>query len=313
MSKRIQALVGGFLLLAVAACNQPEQSITAGGRVIRFELERNRMILPVTVGTSDTLRVILDSGMPFDGLYLFHKEMLDQVALPGSIEVRVPGAGAGEASTAIMTDSGTFRIGGMEFSDQRIIVSQSDHTQSFATDGVLGYTLLGRGVVAIDFDRLEIAVYDSALVLDSTWSTIPFTLRDNIPFLDIGVIVGDDTVTVGTYMDIAAGEALEILVREDMKVPVPVAAETVYLGTGLSGDFHGRVGRIDGVVIGSYVLSDVVAAFPQAEIRSKQGDADAIIGNDLLRRFNVVFDYGREQLHLKPNEAFGEAFVEVAR
>ena len=60
--------------------------------------------------------------------------------------------------------------------------------------------------------------------------------------------------------------------------------------------------------LGSFYLNDVVTTFAPAEIRSKQEDADGIIGNDVLRRFNLIFDYKNEKLYLKPNPFFSEPF-----
>jgi hypothetical protein len=62
------------------------------------------------------------------------------------------------------------------------------------------------------------------------------------------------------------------------------------------------------VKIGPFRLENVVTAFPPAEVRSKQEGADGIIGNDLMRRFNVIFDYGNKRLYLKPNRHFDTPF-----
>jgi hypothetical protein len=68
------------------------------------------------------------------------------------------------------------------------------------------------------------------------------------------------------------------------------------------------MGRVASFTVGSYTLSDVPAAFPHAATRSKQEGADGIIGNQLLRRFNLVFDYDADTIWIAPNEAFDHAF-----
>jgi hypothetical protein len=42
-----------------------------------------------------------------------------------------------------------------------------------------------------------------------------------------------------------------------------------------------------------------------AAVRSKQQGADAVVGNGLLSRFDVVFDYAHQKLHLRPNGTAG--------
>jgi len=47
-----------------------------------------------------------------------------------------------------------------------------------------------------------------------------------------------------------------------------------------------------------YELNRVKAAFAPAEVHSKQENADAILGNASLRRFNLIFDYAQRSFIL---------------
>jgi hypothetical protein len=108
---------------------------------IAFKLERNRVILPLCAGNDDTLDMLLDTGMRFDGVYLFHKEVEDLFGVEVLDLVRVGGAGSGEATYALMADSMTLTFGDVSFDNQLVVISQSQTTQGFPTDGVTGYTL----------------------------------------------------------------------------------------------------------------------------------------------------------------------------
>jgi hypothetical protein len=279
---------------------------------IAFKLQRNRVILPLCVGGDDTLSILLDTGMTFDGVYLFHKEVQNSFAVDIVDSVRVGGAGSGEATHALMADSMTLTFGDMSFHDQLVIISQSETTQGFPTDGVTGYTLFGSHVVHIDHDEFLIRLYDpSEFAADTLWQVVPMTLKKNIPFVDGYVSIhGEDPIPIVFYIDSAAGEALELLMRKTTKFSLPESLTEQYLGTGLSGDIHGSIGRVAGFGFGGYMLHDVPTAFAPAEVRSKQKAADGIIGNDALRRFNLIFDYSRELLYIKPNKTFGISFDE---
>ena len=137
---------------------------------IQFVLVHNRVVFPVTVGDSRELDVILDTGMRSKGVYLFHSEHVNHLD-PGRLkEVRVGGAGSGQASSALMADSMTIFADGIDFTDQMVIVSRSGTTQEFPADGVIGYTLFGDYVVEIDYDDLLIRLYDTdGFSADSTW------------------------------------------------------------------------------------------------------------------------------------------------
>jgi hypothetical protein len=209
-----------------------------------------------------------------------------------------------------MADSLTITGGGAVFTGQRIVISSSPSTQGFPTDGVIGATLLAPRVMEIDYDRRRILLHDpDGFDLGPGWEEIPITVRRTIPFLSALVAVsGGDPVPATLYVDSAAGEPLVMLVGPDMKFELPEEMEDRYLGTGLSGDVHGGVGRVSRVEIGPFVLEDVAAAFAPAEVRSKQPGADGIIGGGLLRRFDVVFDYPRERLLIRPSREFGTSF-----
>lgn len=278
---------------------------------IPFRLDRNRIILPVSVGNSRALGIILDTGMTFEGVYLFHRELSDVLGSADFIEVRVPGAGSGEASYAIMADSQMLSSGGLQFRNQKVVIAQSETTQDFPTDGVMGYTLFGSYTVEIDYDELVISLHDpEGFAADTTWEEVKLTFKKEIPFLDVTVAVEEDEeIPMNVYIDLAAGEVLELLVRPDMKFSLPDSlTEERYLGTGLSGDIHGKIGSISRLKMGSLELKDVPTTFPLGEVRSKQEGADGILGNGALRRFNVVFDYSHGVLYLSPNRQYSIPF-----
>jgi hypothetical protein len=277
---------------------------------VPFKLDRNRVIVPTSVNGSRDFNLILDTGMTFDGVYLFHKEFADEIDTSGAIEVRVPGAGAGEASTAVMIETGRITFGDVTIDSQKVIISQSSHTQDFPTDGVIGWNLFGHYAVEIDYDREVIALYDSlSMENDNSWSVIPIELKKGIPFLngEVEVIEGEP-VLMTFYIDLASGDALELMTGPNQKFTMPDGLTDQYLSTGLSGDIYGQRGRSEAVRISSYELRDVNTAFAPEEVRSKQEGADAILGNDFIRRFNVIFDYADRRLYLRPNGYFDIPF-----
>jgi hypothetical protein len=276
---------------------------------VPFELVRNRVVLPVVVEGSDPLAVTLDTGMPIDGVYLFHREFAARLEGFGGMEVRVGGAGSGEASRATLFDSVTIEVGEVVFPTRRIVVSNSPTTQGFPTDGVIGSTLFAGHAVEFDYDASVVRLRDPSFLPDSTWIPVPLSIRKNdIPFLEAVISVdGEEDVRADLYIDLASGEALELLIRPDMKFPVPDVEER-YSGTGLSGDVHARPGRVLRLSIGPFTLHDVPAVFAEAAVRSRQEGADGVLAGDALRRFNVIFNLPREVLYLKPNEVFSRPF-----
>lgn len=276
-------------------------------KIIHFKLDRDRLILPVTIGDK-RLRIILDSGMPWEGFYLFHKDVETELNLRNPATVNVGGAGSGEASTASMFDSVTVKIDQEIFPQQLIVISRSEATRDFLTDGVTGRTVFSYPVVGIDFDSSVMTLSESLPILDSDWLILPLHFNENdIPFLTLPVaILPNDTLTpMEFYIDLATSEVIEMLVKKDIKWAVPGGQPKEVLGTGLSGDVEGFRGYVSKIRIGGNELLNVKATYPDADSRSKQqSKADGILGCGFMKHFNFYIDRHSRLMYLKPSKYF---------
>ena len=286
-------------------------SVKSLAQTIPIKLERNKTILPVTIGDVGPLEILFDSGLSFDGLMIYNPDLRDSIILNNSIEVQIPGAGSGAPSTALMDSSASFFVGDIEFTNQKIIVLQNDIYKGFPTDGIIGYSILGHCITEIDYDTEQITLHNSEnFSPDESWYSIPIYFKDNpIPWIDVSVsIEGEEPINISTYIDLAAGDAVVLLEKDEMKFSLPKETKEILLGRGLSGDIYGKEGKISKLKIGSFELSEVTVKIAPARVRSKQFGADAVIGNDALRRFNLIFDYSNELLYIKPNKYFDDQF-----
>jgi hypothetical protein len=240
---------------------------------------------------------------------IYNPDYRDSLDLAGAIDVKIGGAGSGEASTASMLDTATFSLGGIEMTDQRIIVLRGDHYKGFPSNGIIGYSIFGHYITELDYDRdrMTLRTADSIQV-DRDWVSIPLYFKDNhVPWLDASVVIdGEEPVSLSMYIDYAAGDAVTLLEKPGMRFNLPGHMDNAYLGRGLSGDIHGRTGTISKLILGPFELDDVKASFVPAGVRSKQDNADGILGIGSLRRFNVIFDYKNLKLYIKPNSHFSD-------
>lgn len=296
-----------------AVSSQPSAGVGAhsGCPRLPFVLSRRKVVLEARLGASKTAVLLLDTGMPTDGLFLYKKELKDALAAANWSASAVRGAGSGGAAPALVTEGVAFSIGQETFTGQRVTVLQTDTFAGFPSDGVIGHTLFGHHMVEIDYDSLRITLHD-AKKCAPVWGghRLPLTFKDGpIPWVEATFSVdGTAGIRISAYIDLASREALELLLRERVPFKMPDDARDYYLGRGVSGDIHGKRGRIAWLRLGPYTLRNVAAAFAPAEVRSRQRDADAVLGNDAIRRFNVVFDYAGGNLYLKPNSHFDEPY-----
>ncbi len=307
MSKTLWIIVLCLSLCFSIAFADNSRNLDQNGQLtVPFKLERNKVIIPTRVNGSEPLKLILDTGMGFDGVYLFHRELADRIDTTGAIIVHVPGAGEGEPSTAVMIETGMLNFGDVTIDNQRVIIAQSEHTQGFPTDGIIGWSLFGHYAVEIDYNRELITLHDTAgFTADSIWHAIPITMQNNLPFFEGTVEVNEDeTVPMTMYIDLASSDALELLTGPNQKFTTPDSLKQQYLATGLSGDIHGSYGVSHRLEIDRFVLTDIPTAFAPEKVRSKQKGADAILGNGAINRFNIIFDYSHNLLHLRPSKFY---------
>lgn len=296
-----------FLLITVltfsAACQ--------GKSVISLKVERNKSLVSVKIGNVLIPDILLDTGFSFDGIMIYNPDYKDSLDLTNAIEVRIGGAGGRDAPTALMIDSANFCLDNLKMMNQRIIMLQSDTYKGFPSNGIIGYSIFGHYVTEFNYDNNTMTLYDTdKIIIDSSWTEVPLYFKDNnIPWIDASVVIEEEKPTsLSMYIDYAAGDAIVLLEKPNMKFSLPKETVNVHIGRGLSGDIYGKTGNISKLIIGPYELNNVIASFAPAEVRSKQENADAILGNRSLRRFNLIFDYSNKKLYLRPNAHFNDPF-----
>jgi len=274
---------------------------------IPINCDRIVTVLPVQVGTITIPNMLLDTGFSYDGIIIYNPAYRDSLDLSGAISVQIGGAGNGQGQPALMLDSAGFRVGNTSMEKQRIILLQSNLAKEWPTSGVIGYSLLGHYAVEINYDSKVMLLHEFGQIRpDESWRAIPIYFKENqIPWIEAGISTeGEEPVVIQLYIDCAARENIELLEKPMMNIRLPRETTNSYLGTGLSGDIYGKRGRISRFILGPYQIDSLDVSIAQADVRSKQPGADAIVGSGLLSRFNVIFDYQNKKLYLKPNSRY---------
>ncbi|MDD4645774.1 MAG: hypothetical protein PHY99_07280 [Bacteroidales bacterium] len=274
---------------------------------IPINTDRDITLVTIKIGETIIPNILLDTGFSWDGIIIYNPSYRDSIDLGGAAQVSLGGAGSGNAQQALMIDSAKFSIGNVNLTNQRIVLLQSDIYKGFPTNGIIGYSILGHYVVEIDFDKNILTLHSPETYhADSSWTSIPMYFKDNhIPWVDASVSINKEKpILLSMYIDLAARDALVLLEKPSMKFTLPENTTDVLLGTGLSGDIYGKNGEIAELIIGPFSLKKVMASIASAEVRSKQKDADAILGSGSLKKFNIIFDYKSSKLFLKPNSKY---------
>ncbi len=286
---------------------------TSGGvkATIPIEFARNQVRVPVSINGSAPFRLILDTGMPSRGVLLRHSDRIDSLALAFAHNANIRGGGSGGDFVTRVAPDARIGVGSLELTGVPIIVLPPESELLQEVDGVIGLELFERFAVRIDVDHLQIELVESAALEPAPGSTrIPLKLRENKPFVEARVTVNEKPVKVDLALDTGAGHALWLNEGKNGRLAPPPGAIETRLGSGLSGDIHGHIGRVQRLELGNLAFDGVITLFPISEHRNPGGVdfRDGFIGNEVLTRFVVTLDYHGKQLLLERGDMFAEPF-----
>jgi len=284
---------------------------------IRFELINNLIIIPVEINGVE-LTFILDSGVSKP--ILFNLSQSDSVPINNVSEVTIRGLGDGEPMKALSSKGNSFTLGGAKNYSQDLYVVM-DRGIDFSTSlgipvhGIMGYDLFRDFVVKVNYNSKKLKLHNPELYTYKerrNRQTIPLTVERRKAYVEGTVLMKDTAnIPVKLLVDTGSSDALWLFPEPEKGLEIPEKNYEDHLGRGLSGDIYGKRSKIDGVQIGDFKLDEAKVAFPYRESfqgLDSLGDRNGSLGGEVLKRFNMVFDYARGLVTLKKNGNFNEPF-----
>jgi hypothetical protein len=285
-----------------------------GARRIPFRYEQMHVIIPVTIRDSVTVDMMLDTGFGSRGAILLDPALGTRLGLQYVGQVPLGGAGEKGPLVANLAGGVDLSLPGVAFPDQNLlVVGDGEPYRNFPGRGIIGRTLFDC-VVEIDYDSSFVHLYEEdSYRPEPSMRALEMGFTYDIPVIDgLLSVDGPGGVPVKLIADNGAGTLLLFAFSGS---PVSLPAATVagtdrLLSKGFNGVSKGSTGRIVELRLGEFSLRHPVAVFPDeatwgaASVLGQNG----MVGNEVLRRFTAVFDYGRRLLYLAPGERFHEPF-----
>lgn len=177
-------------------------------------------------------------------------------------------------------------------------------------DGIIGFSFLSRYIVKIDYDSSKIHVFTKGAI---KYPRGGFMLRPQISFIpNFGSTIRDArTVSGRFYFDTGAGMCL-LLSTDFVNDSAFIGKRRKWYATqaeGLGGKAAMKQGVVKQLRLGPYKFRNVPTYIFDDEYGITQYPAlGGLIGNDLLRRFNLTINYERSEIYMMPNTHFKDAF-----
>lgn len=277
----------------------PFKQLTGGVVILHARLD----------GFPDTLNFILDSGSSGISLDSSTVDHLKLVPEPSDKTIR---GIAGIKKVSFLYDR-TLLFPGLA------VDSLDFHVNDYSVlttvygervDGIIGYSLLSRYIVKVNYDSLKIEICSNGTI---RYARNGFLLKPYISTLPVHPArVRDDLSYNARFLhDIGAGVCLMLSKDfvEDSGILYTKRKLWPKEGEGIGGTINMNLTVIKELRLGPYRFRNVPTYIFDDEYNvTSYPYLAGLIGNDILRRFNVIFNYAKKEIHLVPNTHFREPF-----
>jgi alpha-beta hydrolase superfamily lysophospholipase len=262
----------------------------------------NRMLVQATIDGKGPFSLIVDTGSS-------DLVVTSPIARKLGLALRSAGAatGAGSGSTPIyQTHVAGLAIGSLRFANAPAsVIDLSPIARAFGfprLDGIIGYTILRKYRMEVDMDDRRLTLSLPPLTVPKSASPVPFTAGNG----QIHIQAAVDGVH-GRFM-VDTGDRFSLtLVRHFAEAngfyrDAPV--RDAVTGIGVGGPVYGDVLRTTLSVFGATIPGVVTRASRDRGGAFAGGPDDASIGNGVLKRFNIVYDYPDAEIFAWPSRFF---------
>ncbi|RPD50984.1 aspartyl protease family protein [Paracnuella aquatica] len=301
-----------FLLQGFGAAAQ-EEFIQPSRRITRMPMELltgGVMILQARYSDKpDTLNFILDTGSGGISLDSTTVEYFGLKPTPSNRTIRGV-AGIREVSflynqqlhlPGLTVDSLNFHV-----NDYSLLTS----VYGMRIDGIIGYSVLSRYIVKLNFDSSYVEFWTRGAI---RYPRGGFLMKPFINTLPITTARVRDQEAANTRFLFDMGAGLNMMLSTDFVKDSALLHRKRKLwakqAQGLGGKIDMQLTVIREVKLGPYRFRNVpVYVFEDEFNITSYPYMGGLIGNDLLRRFNIILNYDKRDFYLEPNKHFTDAF-----
>lgn len=278
-----------------------------------FELYGDHIFVSVSVDDSEPVDFIFDTG---DGLAVIDLDVAKKLGLKTDHQETKTSA-QGSISGALI-EHNKIEINDVKLNEIELYTTDLSHLEQTIgrnIDGIIGYDLLKSYVVQIDYESMKMKLYaQGSFKTDGYVESFPFKLINYIPTITAKVTLNNgESYSEDFFLNTGAGTTLDfntpfakkhdVIAKTGNHYSYPVAGlednETMHYE-----------GRIKNLSIGSFSIDELPIGISQAEHGIQHNKkAAGIIGNGVLKHFNMTLDYSKSVVYLESNKNFDKPYL----
>ncbi len=177
-------------------------------------------------------------------------------------------------------------------------------------DGIMGYSVLNRYIVKVNYDSSFLEFWTKG---NYKYPRGGHLLKPFISTIPLHVIRIKDARQIDTRLLFDMGAGLNMMLSSDFVKDSSIFDKKRKMYTkeaeGLGGKIDMQMTVIKEIKIGPYRFRNVpIFIFDDTYNVTSYPLLGGLIGNDILRRFNVILNYEKRDIYIIPNTHFNEAF-----
>ncbi len=177
-------------------------------------------------------------------------------------------------------------------------------------DGIIGYSLLSRYIVKLNYDSLKMEIWSQGTMRYPRGGYLIKPYISTLP-VHLARIKDEGAYTTRFLHDIGAGVCL--MVSQDFAEDSALIRKKRKLypkeGEGVGGTIVMNMTVVKELKLGPYRFRNVPTYIFEDDFNvTSYPYLGGLIGNDILRRFNTIFNYQKRDIYLVPNTHYREPF-----
>lgn len=279
--------------------------------VIPFAIKNGHMYIDLQINGSEPLHFVFDTGAAAN---LMAEKAANALGIKASGSQSVQGASG--STTIKSTNVQEMTIEGVTFKNSNFLVMNIDHLsdEDHPLSGIIGAVVLNRFVVEIDYDKSEIKLYKrKGFEAPQGWTKQSFSLRPfGVPVISATITMPSGEKLTGPYL-VDTGAATTIKFNTPFvnknKLIEGLGNHYSYTSRSLSNEATDEVSKLPAYELFGQTFTGFAVRLSQVNKGvSSYAQVDGILGLNILKRFNTIYDYYNQTMYLKPNTLFNEVF-----
>lgn len=184
------------------------------------------------------------------------------------------------------------------------------------TDGLLGWDLFDGMIVELDYDKNKMilhSVMPKQVLQDKKYSKFKITYIKNKPFIESEISQSGTHDKSLFFFDLGYQRAVmldnDVLLASRFPTEKMKIIKKVIMHGIRNNEIPVITASLESLKIGDFVLNNVPAQIMEQN-KPMEGVNVHYLGNDVLKRFNTVFDFQKNVIYLKPNHLYGADYAD---